>query len=616
MKNLNKKEPSFILATDVGSTTTKARFFGKVDGEWKFLSSGEAPTTVEKPVEDVTMGIRNAVREVEELTGHQIIDYSSEELKFIMPYKGGKTGIDVYVSTSSAGGGLQMLVQGVVKTITAESAQRAALGAGAIVMDVLSVDDERDTYEKISTLRFLRPDIVLLAGGVDGGTKTHVLEMAEILAMAKPRPRFEIEFLLPVVYAGNKDAREDVKKILENNFDMRVTENLRPTIEMERVEPARDAILQLFMEHVMAHAPGYEKLKKLVSTSIMPTPAGEGMMVRKFSELKGVNSIGVGLGGATTNVYSCFDGRFLRTVSANLGMSYSVGNVLKETGVKNAKKWVPFTVSDEDVMGIVYNKMIRPTTIPMALEDLVIEHALARESIKMAFNHHKYLARELKGLKKERTISDIFEEVKAEDTYIDLFRLDYIIGTGGLLSRAPRRNQSMMILIDAFQPVGFTNIVQDSVFMMPHLGVLSTIHPKIALDIFEKECLVYLGTVIAGAGVGKLGSDMAKITMEYEDGKKESLTLKFGKIKRLEIPHETEVNVTVSPTRDFNFGTGFGKSVSRRVRGGVVGLVFDGRGRPLYVPEDEKERFNMLLDWYSSMNHNPKEKIEEWKTFL
>jgi uncharacterized protein (TIGR01319 family) len=616
VKNLSKKEPSFILATDVGSTTTKARFFGKVDNEWKFLSSGEAPTTVEKPVEDVTMGIRNAVREVEELTGHQIIDYSSRELKFIMPYQGGKKGIDVYVSTSSAGGGLQMLVEGVVKTITAESAQRAALGAGAIVMDVLSVDDERDTYEKINTLRFLRPDIVLLAGGVDGGTKTHVLEMAEILAMAKPRPRFEIEFLLPVVYAGNKDAREEVKKILEENFDVRITENLRPAIETERVEPARDAILQLFMEHVMAHAPGYEKLKKLVSTSIMPTPAGEGMMVRKFSELKCVNSIGVGLGGATTNVYSCFDGRFLRTVSANLGMSYSIGNVLKEASVENAKRWVPFAVSAEEVMSIIYNKMIRPTTIPMALEDLVIEHALARESIKMAFNHHKYLARELKGLKKERTISDIFEEVKAEETYLDLFRINYIIGTGGLLSRAPRRSQSMMILMDAFQPVGFTSLVQDSVFMMPHLGVLSTIHPEIALEIFEKECLIYLGTVVAGAGRSKVGSEAAKITVEYSGGRKETLTLQFGKIIRLEIPHETEVKVTVSPTRDFNFGAGFGRSVSKTVRGGVVGVVFDGRGRPVYVPEDDKERFGMLLDWYASMNLYPKEKIEEWRSHL
>jgi len=613
---LAKTEPEVILATDVGSTTTKARFFGKIDGEWKFLSSGEAPTTVEKPVEDVTMGIRNAVREIEELTGHRIVDRESEELRFIMPRTGERTGIDVYVSTSSAGGGLQMIVQGVAKSITAESAERAALGAGAIVMDVLSVDDERDTYEKINVLRFLRPDMVLMAGGVDGGTKEHVLEMAEILGVAKPRPRFEVDFLLPVVYSGNKDATQDVKLLLCDNFDVRATENLRPKIEVENVEPARNAILGLFMEHVMAHAPGYEKLKKLVSTSIMPTPAGEGMMVLKFSELKGVNSIGVGLGGATTNVYSYFDGRFLRTVSANLGMSYSVGNVLKETGIENIKKWIPTKVSEEEVMGIIYNKMIRPTTIPMALEDLIVEHALARESIRMAFNHHKYLARELKGLKRERTISDIFEEVKAEDTYLDLNRLNYVIGTGGLLSRAPRRSQSMMILIDAFQPVGFTSLVQDSVFMMPHLGVLSTIHPEIALHIFEKECLVYLGTLIAGAGSSKPGAAAAAVTIEYKDGKKDDFELSYGKIVRIQAPYDAEVDVRVSPSRDFNFGAGFGKSVEGSVRGGTVGLVFDGRGRPLYMPDEPGERFSALLDWYSSMDVYPQEKIREWRNRL
>lgn len=608
-----KTEPKFILATDVGSTTTKARFFGKVKGEWKFLSSGEAPTTVEKPVEDVTMGIRNAVREVEELTGHKIIDYSSEELKFIMPYKGGNEGIDVYVSTSSAGGGLQMLVKGVTQSITAESAQRAALGAGAIVMDVLSIDDGRSTHQKITTLRFLRPDIVLLAGGVDGGTKTHVLELAEILAMAKPKPRFEFEFKLPVVYAGNKDARGDVKKILGDEFDIRITDNIRPKIEEERVEPARDAILQLFMEHVMAHAPGYDKLRKLVSTSIMPTPAGEGMMIRKFSELKKVNSIGVGLGGATTNVYSYFEGRFLRTVSANLGMSYSVGNVLKEAGIDNVKRWIPFKIDDEEIMSIVYNKMIRPTTIPMSIRDLVVEHALARESIRMAFNHHKYLARELKGIKRERTISDIFEEVKVEETYIDMFKLNYIVGTGGLLSRAPRRNQSMIMLTDAFQPVGFTSLVQDSVFMMPHLGVLSTIYPEIALKIFEKECLVHLGTVIAGKGTSNYGNRVATITVEFPDGKSETFELKFGEIKKLKVPHEVEVNVKVNPSGDFDFGKGYGRRVEGKVTGGVVGLVFDGRGRPIKLPEDETERFKMLIDWYSSMELYPEEKINEWR---
>ncbi|PUA33652.1 MAG: methylaspartate mutase [Zestosphaera tikiterensis] len=605
MSGLNS-EPRFILATDVGSTTTKARFFGKVNGEWKFLASGEAPTTVEKPVEDVTKGVRNAVKEVEELTGHKIIDYSTEELKFIMPYRGNKTGIDVYVSTSSAGGGLQMLVMGVVKSITAESAQRAALGAGAIVMDVIAVDDGRETHEKVNIVRFLRPDMVLLAGGTDGGDKTHVLEMAEVLAVAKPKPRFGVSYRLPVIYAGNKNAREDIKRILSSDFfDVRVVDNIRPQIEVERVEPARNAILELFMEHVMAHAPGYEKLMKLTSTDIMPTPAAEGLMIRTFAEMKGVNVLGVGMGGATTNVYSVFDGRFLRTVSANLGMSYSIGNVFKEAGIDNVRRWIPFDMTDEDIMSIVYNKMIRPTTIPMTLEDLVVEHAIARESIRMAFNHHKYLARELKGVKKERTISDIFEEVKAEETYIDMMRVNYIIGTGGLLSRAPRRAQSMIILIDAFQPIGFTYVMQDSVFMIPHLGVLSKLYKEIALEIFEKECLVPLGTVVAGKGFDALGEKVADVELTFDDGREENVVLRFGEIVRISIPYNVEVEVSVKPSRNFDFGAGAGKPVSRKVRGGVVGLVLDGRGRPIYLPASDKERRKLVLGWFKSMDLYP-----------
>ncbi len=600
----------FILATDVGSTTTKARFFGKVGDEWHFLASGEAPTTVEKPVEDVTKGVRNAVKEVEELTGHKIIDNSSEELKFIMPYRGGKEGIDVYVSTSSAGGGLQMLVAGVVKNITAESAQRAALGAGAIIMDVLAVDDGRESYEKINIVRFLRPDMVLIAGGTDGGDKIHVKEIAEIIAMAKPRPRFGASFKLPIVYAGNKDARDDIKNIFtQDYFDLRIVDNLRPQIEIERVEPARNAILELFMEHVMAHAPGYEKLLRLTSTEIMPTPAAEGLMIRVFAEARNVNVLGVGLGGATTNIYSYFNGRFLRTVSANIGMSYSIGNVLKEAGLDNIKRWIPLDLSDDVITSIIYNKMIRPTTIPMTLTDLMVEHAVAREAIRMGFNHHKYLARELKGIKKERTISDIFEEVRGEETYIDMKRIDYIIGTGGLLSRAPRRAQSMMILIDAFQPIGFTYIMQDSVFMIPHLGVLTKLYKDIALRIFEKECLIPLGTVIAARGSGNLGDVIGDVTLEHSNGKKEFFTLHVGEIRRVEIQQSEEVTVTVTPTKSFDFGVGFGKKVSKKVRGGVVGIIFDGRGRPITLPQGN-ERVNLLWSWFKNMNMYPEDFIK------
>src|SRR5439155_13113924 len=120
---------------------------------------------------------------------------------------------DLYVSTSSAGGGLQMMVTGLVKAMSAESAERAALGAGAILMDTLAVDDGRKDFQKVERLRQLRPDIILMSGGTDGGTQSHLVEMAEVVRRADPKPRFG-DMKLPIIYAGNKSAREDVKAVL------------------------------------------------------------------------------------------------------------------------------------------------------------------------------------------------------------------------------------------------------------------------------------------------------------------------------------------------------------------------------------------------------------------
>ncbi|HDJ22207.1 MAG TPA: methylaspartate mutase, partial [Candidatus Bathyarchaeota archaeon] len=514
------EEMQYILATDVGSTTTKARFFHKVNGEWRFKVAGEAPTTVEAPYEDVTLGVQNAVREVEELTGHKLL---APEGGLIIPYDGEK-GVDLYCTTSSAGGGLQMMVAGLIKSMTAESANRAALGAGAIVMDVIARDDGRPVYKKIQRIRTLRPDMILLAGGTDGGASQHVMEIAEMIKAAEPKPRLGVSYELPIVYAGNKDLRDQIRELLKEGFALEIVDNIRPVLEVENTEPARRAVHELFMEHVMSHAPGYTKLMKWTDVDIMPTPAGEGMAMQLIADTYKMNVLGVGLGGATTNVYSVVDGRFVRSVSANLGMSYSVTNVMKEAGIDNIMRWIPFNLDKEEVASRLMNKMIRPTTIPQTLEDLIVEHSVAREALRLGLKHHRTIATRLKGVQLERTISDMFEQA-VEDSYVKMMNIDICAGTGGLLSHAPRRIQSMLILTDAWQTEGITRMMQDSVFMMPHLGVLSTVYRDAAWSIFDKDCLVRLGTCVAASGLTKPGDHVMDLTIEMPNGDKVEKTL-------------------------------------------------------------------------------------------
>src|SRR5688572_8097611 len=214
-----------ILATDCGSTTTKAILIERQkDGTYRQTFRGEAPTTVENPFADVTMGVVNSVTEIAELAKRKLVD---EQGKLIRPARNGE-GCDIYISTSSAGGGLQMMVAGVVKEMTAASAKRAALGAGAIVMDTIASNDKRRPHEQIQRIRELRPDMILVSGGTDGGDSKKVVEIAELIAPAKPQPRFGSNYTLPIIFAGNKDAAPIIKQTFDNGFDLKVVDNLRP----------------------------------------------------------------------------------------------------------------------------------------------------------------------------------------------------------------------------------------------------------------------------------------------------------------------------------------------------------------------------------------------------
>jgi len=595
-----------IIATDCGSTTTKAILIEKKPEGYRQTFRGEAPTTVEAPFEDVTRGVLNAIAEVEELSGRTILDGET----IITPSGAGgdpQRGVDIYISTSSAGGGLQMMVAGAVQSMTGESAQRCALGAGAIVMDVLASNDGRLPHEKIERIRSLRPDMILLSGGTDGGTVTHVVEMAEYIAAAEPRPRLGMSYNLPLIYAGNKDVRPRIQEILGEKTALTITDNIRPVLERENLTPARNKIHDLFLEHVMAQAPGYKKLISWACAPIIPTPAAVGMIMESLARRDGINLIGVDIGGATTDVFSVFNGVFNRTVSANLGMSYSISNVLTEAGLANIMRWVPFSIEEQTLRNRIKNKMIRPTTIPQTLDELQIEHAISREALRLALDHHKSLATGLKGVQQERTISDIFEQKGSGSTLIDMLKLDLIVGSGGILSHAPRRVQSMLMMVDAYQPLGVTTLAVDSIFMMPHLGVLSTVNEQAATEVFVKDCLVYLGTCVAPIGQGKDGDQCLAYTITFEGGRgMESGSLAFGELKLIALPLDEQAKIELRPAKGVDVGEGKGNASTRSLKGGVVGLLLDGRGRPLQLPVDQQMRVSALSRWYKTVELYPK----------
>ncbi len=571
-----------VLVTDCGSTTTKALLFERKQSRWQLTFRGEAPTTVENPIADVTVGALNAFRELEEVSGRLFLKKTIKlnEQPFVLDSKDPTQGIDLYLSTSSAGGGLQMLVAGIVGNLSASSAARAALGAGAIVLGTISFDDHLEDYEKINQIRHLKPDIFLLAGGFESGAVDQVIELAEILLAAAPTPRFGKTLKLPVIYAGNKVALPDVQKILQPLASFTAVENLRPSYLDENLIPTREAVHELFLTHVMSHSPGYDRLLTWTPEPILPTPSAVGKIIKTYAERSNQNILAVDIGGATTDVFSVFLSQgeyvFNRTVSANLGMSYSVANVLKEAGLKNIMRWLDKVQDPDEVINRIRNKMIRPTSIPQAQDDLFLEQAICREALRLSLLHHKHLAIGVNQQVQKKGIANIFNQRSSKIELVDMMALDLVIGSGGVISHAPDRMQAAMMMQDGFALKGLTKITVDSIFMLPHLGVFAEVAPAAAEEIFLNDCLVHVAHSITPVAKHQKGLGLNLASIQIND--RHPIQIVKGEVKVVPLGKGDSYRLTVIPNNKLiDVGAGYGEMLDVNIVAGESGLILDGR---------------------------------------
>ncbi len=453
-------DPSEFCITDVGSTTTKALLFLREAGAWRCFRC-ETPTTVEKPHEDVTVGVLQALRGLERPSGHTLVRNDAPAIP--------------YLSTSSAGGGLAMVVTGLVYNLTAGTAHRAALGAGAIVLDVISMDDGRTPYRKIEDLKRLRPDMLLVAGGFDADAVSAPVFLAEMLVEAGLHPKLNPAARMPVVYSGNVHATDYVRDALGDRFMFRHVPNVRPELDCENLEPARHAIHELFMEHVMSQAPGYEKLKEWVAAPIMPTPAAFGSILKQLSATTGRRIMAVDIGGATTDVFTARAGDVFRTVSANLGLSYSILNVAELAGITPIRELYHPHLTDAAMWNLIGNKHVNPTRLARTPDEMLSEWASAAVAIREAVRQH------LKGPRAEPQPATPFSNTEC----------DLLIGSGGILSHSPRP-AAAAVLLDALSPDAGVELAVDSEFMFPHLGALAQVKPKLAVELVQQLGIVKL----------------------------------------------------------------------------------------------------------------------------
>jgi hypothetical protein len=572
-----------LLAIDVGTVTTRAVLFDIVEGRYRLLGVGQSLSTYDPPLKDIGHCVRHAIDQLQKITGRIFIDVDGS---LITPSTPEGTGVDVVVATISAGRPLKVVVAGLLEDISLESARNLAASTYSQVVDTISMNDHRKIEAKTDAILHTRPDLIIVAGGTKNGASKSVLKLLDPIGLAC--------FLLPeeerpdILYAGNDDVADEVDAILSEYASVHIAPNIRPTLEKEQLRPAQVQLRELFRMKQVQENPGVSELNKWASGHIMPSTFGFGRVVRFFGQIyestKGV--LGLDLGASSVSVSVAFAGDLQHKVYSQLGMGSVLPNLLNYTSLSNISRWLWTPVPESDLRAYIHHKSIYPASLPVTEEELSIEQALAREILRTA----------LKGARKSFPV----EAARARPELMPWF--EPIIASGSVLTNAPSRGQSLLMLLDALEPTGITTLVLDQHNLLPGLGAAAEFNPLLSVQAFETGALLNLGTIIAPVGKARRGTTILRVKITFESGEEKKIDIKQGSLEVIPLPPGKSANLHLRPLHRYDIGMGGpGRGGGLSVKGGELGVVVDARGRPLQLPGNRNQQQELIRSWLGSL---------------
>ncbi|MDO8751426.1 MAG: methylaspartate mutase accessory protein GlmL [Dehalococcoidia bacterium] len=459
---------SIALLIDFGSTYTKV---AAVDLDTdRFLGRTQAPSTVDT---DITQGLFRALSLLKEQTGLR-----DEQ-------------VTLKLACSSAAGGLRMVAIGLIGRLTAEAAHRAALGAGAKVIEVFERALNSRTVGELETAM---PDIILLAGGVDGGNHEVIVHNARRIAQSRVRA--------PVVVAGNVDAQEEVCAILAGAGQPAYRcANVMPALNVLDVEPARQAVREVFIRHIV-RAKGLDRAREYVGDVVMPTP----MAVLNMTELlaKGAgqeaglgDTVVVDIGGATTDVHSACWGTPVamkipmvglqesfakRTVEGDLGLRVSAKSLLEVAQRNSLPRDIVAALNTNQAWLRAEYLVSHTDTLPHAQAEMELDVAMARAAAYISMERHA-------GVVETVQTSSGYQTVQRGK---DLTEVNVIIGTGGVFGFGAHPSTVLAAcLSDAVNPYSLRpkhpQLFVDGDYILYAGGLLSTVYPEKAIRLVKSS---------------------------------------------------------------------------------------------------------------------------------
>lgn len=623
MNGHHPSSASSILVADCGTVFTKVSLFGLVEGQYRLMARGEAPTTLTPPTEDITKGITQAIESIEFITGRRF----TSDGRILSPEQADGNGVDVFITTVSAGGPMRLVVLGAVSPDLEELVRQAVSGlyaetsslpspsyiatstsapasveTGPLTGNTATATELREPWtpervaleweRQIGHMRELQPHAALIVGMADGPAGAASLQEAcQLLVSAPPQPDQQREAAIStsvptnnmaspqpaILYAGAPQYVEAVRRMLQGVAEVTRVESL---VSQAQLGPLSIAASALYERDVIQHLPGYQRLQQWSVAPPVATSTSLSSLVRFLAQHYSMNVTAVDIGATTTSLILAGDsGQFIPMVNAGIGVGPGVGNILQQVGVERVVRWLPFDVTEDELRQYVLNQMQHPQVIPTRQRSIQIGQAFAREALLLTVEAAR-----------QRNFA-----------WLDA---DLILATGGILSHAPTYGQAALILLDALQPRGVTSLALDCTMLIPQIGAVAMVAPVAAVQVNENDAITHrLGTCVVPFGTIPQGQTALRVDIQYTDGRQVTVDVKGGSIEVIPLRAHEQALLSLFPVPGVDVGLGPGERAraAEEIDGGLLGLIIDARGRPLALPPDKLERQARLVQWMEAI---------------
>lgn len=572
-----------ILVADVGAVATKVGLVDLVAGEYRLVGATRTMSTCNAPYDDVMIGVRQGIMQLEALTERRILDSKNALIK---PTRMDGDGIDSFVAVTSAALPLHTVVIGLSRDYSVLSAQRAVNSTFAVVEHTIAVDEESGRWGTMASdgraggpsaavekLAALKPDLIVMVGGIDGGAVAPVREMANIVAAVGAAMDESLRPL--VIFAGNRDARGDVAARIGGLMQVYMVDNVLPELDQMNSAPLQAEIEVLYRERQIENIPGFEKLAAWTDKGVMTSADSYTRVADYLARKYQLRVLALDLGAAATTLIRADGTHTKRAIVEDLSVGFGLEALMDQTGLDKILRWLPAPFESAEVHAQLLNQAIHPTATPTRWQDLAVLNAAGRE----------ILAQTVKVWRDEANLT-------LEDS-------DLILLSGAPLARGSKPTALLLMLLDALNVHGIFSVAADSAGLLAALGAVAAVNPEAAAQAIENDCLVTWGTVFVPDVGTRVGEPIAlTVRVEPARGGQLEADVKTGSLELIPLGEGEKANVEIRAERGVSFGAAVkGNVFKREVQGGTVGLMIDARGRPLPVLENADKQREKMQQW-------------------